>query len=124
MKTLRLGIIGGGLMGREMASAIGRWCALTDAPVQLELTAICDLADRYDYDSSIEDLTVDGGVGDDEFSLDDNASDTRVIGGPGADVVQVGQLYGAAACEPAWRGRRRPRFHRAAGPAGDLHPGD
>jgi len=30
-------------MGREMASAIGRWCALTDAPVQLELTAICDL---------------------------------------------------------------------------------
>jgi predicted dehydrogenase len=45
MKTLRLGIIGGGLMGREMASAIGRWCALTDAPVQLELTAICDLAE-------------------------------------------------------------------------------
>ena len=59
-----------------------------------------DLADRYDYDSSIEDLTVDGGVGDDEFTLDDNASDTHVIGGPGADVVQVGQLYGAADCEP------------------------
>lgn len=32
-------------MGREMASAIGRWCALTDAPVRLELTAICDLAE-------------------------------------------------------------------------------
>src|SRR5260370_41134668 len=45
MKTLRLGIIGGGLMGREMASAIGRWCALTDAPVRLELTAICDLSE-------------------------------------------------------------------------------
>jgi predicted dehydrogenase len=45
MKTLRLGIIGGGLMGREMASAIGRWCALTDAPVRMELTAICDLAE-------------------------------------------------------------------------------
>lgn len=46
MKTLRLGIIGGGLMGREMASAIGRWCALTDAPVRLELTAICDLNEQ------------------------------------------------------------------------------
>src|SRR5207248_11246449 len=44
-KTLRLCIIGGGLMGREMASAIGRWCALTDAPVALELTAICDLSE-------------------------------------------------------------------------------
>ena len=59
-----------------------------------------EFADRYDYDSSIEDLTVDGGVGDDEFTLDDNASATHVIGGPGADVVQVGQLYGAADCEP------------------------
>jgi predicted dehydrogenase len=46
MHTLKLGIIGGGLMGREMASAIGRWCALTDAPVRLELTAVCDLADK------------------------------------------------------------------------------
>ena len=43
MKTVRLGIIGGGLMGREVASAIGRWCALLDVPVQLELTAICDV---------------------------------------------------------------------------------
>ena len=46
MKTLRLGIIGGGLMGREMASAIGRWCALTDMPVRLELTAVCDLVEK------------------------------------------------------------------------------
>lgn len=30
-------------MGREVASAIGRWCALLDAPAQLELTAICDV---------------------------------------------------------------------------------
>lgn len=45
MKTLKLGIIGGGLMGREMASAIGRWSALTDAPVRLELTAVCDLVE-------------------------------------------------------------------------------
>src|SRR3954470_21141403 len=43
MKKVRLGIIGGGLMGREVASAIGRWCALLDSPAQLELTAICDV---------------------------------------------------------------------------------
>lgn len=46
MSTIKIGIIGGGLMGREMASAIGRWCALTDVPVQLELTAVCDLSDK------------------------------------------------------------------------------
>jgi predicted dehydrogenase len=43
MKTVRLGVIGGGLMGRELASALGRWFALTDLPVQLELTAVCDV---------------------------------------------------------------------------------
>ncbi len=43
MKTLRLGIIGGGLMGREIASAIGRWFALTDVGVGCRLTAVCDL---------------------------------------------------------------------------------
>ena len=46
MKTLKVGIIGGGLMGREVACAIGRWCALVDFPVRLELTAVCDLVDR------------------------------------------------------------------------------
>lgn len=46
MKTLRLGIIGGGLMGREVASAIGRWCALLDSPVRLELTAVCDVQEK------------------------------------------------------------------------------
>jgi hypothetical protein len=30
MKKVGLGIIGGGLMGREMASAFARWCALMD----------------------------------------------------------------------------------------------
>src|SRR6187431_7746 len=46
MKTLKVGIIGGGLMGREVASAIGRWCALLDFPVKLELTAVCDLVEK------------------------------------------------------------------------------
>jgi predicted dehydrogenase len=43
MKTVNIGIIGGGLMGREMASAFGRWCALTDVPVQPALIAVADL---------------------------------------------------------------------------------
>lgn len=59
-----------------------------------------DSADRYDYDHAIESLTIDGGVGDDEFTLDDNAASTHIVGGPGKDVVQVGQIYGAADCEP------------------------
>src|SRR3954468_10622099 len=40
---MRVGIIGGGLMGREAASAFGRWFALEDFPVQAQLTAVCDL---------------------------------------------------------------------------------
>ena len=43
MKTLRFGIIGGGLMGKETASALARWCNLEDVGVQAELTAVCDL---------------------------------------------------------------------------------
>lgn len=33
-------------MGREVASAIGRWCALLDSPARLELTAICDVQEK------------------------------------------------------------------------------
>ena len=40
---VRIGIIGGGLMGREAASAFARWFALADFPVRAELTAVCDL---------------------------------------------------------------------------------
>ncbi len=42
MKTLRFGIIGGGLMGREFASAAARWCHLTDMDVRPEIVAVCD----------------------------------------------------------------------------------
>ena len=42
--VVRVGIIGGGLMGREVASAFGRWFALEDFPVRAELTAVCDVA--------------------------------------------------------------------------------
>lgn len=43
MKTVNIGIIGGGLMGKEAASAFGRWFALNDFPVRVALTAVCDL---------------------------------------------------------------------------------
>jgi predicted dehydrogenase len=44
--TVRIGIIGGGLMGREVASALSRWFVLDNFPVKAELTAVCDLAEK------------------------------------------------------------------------------
>src|SRR5947209_11052192 len=45
-QTMRVGIIGGGLMGREAASAFGRWFVLDNFPVQAELIAVCDLQEK------------------------------------------------------------------------------
>jgi predicted dehydrogenase len=45
-QKMRVGIIGGGLMGREAASAFGRWFALDNFPVHVELTAVCDLQEK------------------------------------------------------------------------------
>lgn len=42
MKTIRFGLIGCGLMGREFASAAARWCHLTQINVRPEIVAICD----------------------------------------------------------------------------------
>src|SRR5207253_767401 len=44
---MRVGIIGGGLMGREAGSAFGRWFVLEDFPVQAELVAVCDLQEKH-----------------------------------------------------------------------------
>jgi predicted dehydrogenase len=41
--SVRIGIIGGGLMGREIASVFGRWFALDGFPVSASVTAVCDL---------------------------------------------------------------------------------
>ena len=43
MRTVRFGIIGGGLMGREFASAAARWCHLPEMEVRPELVALCDM---------------------------------------------------------------------------------
>jgi predicted dehydrogenase len=41
--TVNVAIVGGGLMGREIAAAIQRWPALVDHPVRPRLTAVCDI---------------------------------------------------------------------------------
>ncbi|HJP83210.1 MAG TPA: Gfo/Idh/MocA family oxidoreductase [Fimbriimonadaceae bacterium] len=41
----RVGIIGGGLMGKEVASALARWCALEKPSGQVELVAVADVED-------------------------------------------------------------------------------
>src|ERR1700743_403042 len=43
---VRVGVIGGGMMGREVASALGRWFVLDNFPVRAELTAVCDVAEK------------------------------------------------------------------------------
>lgn len=42
-ETVKIGIVGGGLMGREIAAAIRRWPALIDHPSRPVLTAVCDI---------------------------------------------------------------------------------
>lgn len=42
-KTIRFGIIGCGLMGKEFASAAARWCHLTVQAARPEIVAVCDV---------------------------------------------------------------------------------
>jgi predicted dehydrogenase len=76
--TVRIGIIGGGLMGREAASAFGRWFALDGFPVRAELTAVCDLQpallDWFRQISSVKLLT---------------SSHQELLASPAVDVVYV-----------------------------------
>lgn len=41
-KTIRFGVIGCGLMGREFASAAARWCHLSGLDFEPRITAVCD----------------------------------------------------------------------------------
>ncbi len=41
-RRVRFGVIGGGLMGREFASAAARWIHLADLGVRPEIAAVCD----------------------------------------------------------------------------------
>ena len=46
MRTIKFGIIGCGLMGREFASAAARWCHLPEVDVKPEIVAICDANEK------------------------------------------------------------------------------
>jgi predicted dehydrogenase len=45
MRTVKFGVIGCGLMGREFASAVARLCHLLDMPGKPEIVAVCDMND-------------------------------------------------------------------------------
>ena len=63
MNKLNWGIIGGGLMGREFASALGRWFALTDDLPAAKLVAVCDVnptaRDWFARVPTVEQITAD-----------------------------------------------------------------
>ena len=46
MRTVKFGIIGCGLMGREFASAVARWFHLADMNIKPEVAAVCDMNDE------------------------------------------------------------------------------
>lgn len=75
---VRIGVIGGGLMGREVASAFGRWFALENFPVRAELVAVCDLQpvllDWFRQVPTVKLLTTDH---------------RELLGSPDVDVVYV-----------------------------------
>src|SRR6185436_6266420 len=60
MKTVRFGVIGAGLMGREFASAAGRWHHLLDQPGKPVITAVCDVnaAARAWFTESLDTVTL------------------------------------------------------------------
>ena len=64
MKTVRFGIVGCGLMGREFASAAARWCHLPEMDVRPVIAAVCDkntslFAWYTDHFASVERTTTD-----------------------------------------------------------------
>src|SRR5215217_2476084 len=63
MKKINVGIIGGGLMGKEAASSFARWFALNDLNINVDLKAVCDLnqtvLDWYRNVPTVELLTTD-----------------------------------------------------------------
>jgi len=64
MRTVRFGVIGCGLMGREFGSAAARWCHLVDMDVRPEIVAVCDTNEKLakwfaDNFGSVKQVTAD-----------------------------------------------------------------
>ena len=63
MRQVKVGIIGGGLMGKESASAFGRWFVFNDLTVKPVLSSVCDLnpsvLEWYKKIDTVEQLTTD-----------------------------------------------------------------
>lgn len=59
-KTIRFGVIGLGLMGREFGSAAARWCHLLDLDFAPTITGICDTNESLFgwFDSNFDDIKV------------------------------------------------------------------
>jgi predicted dehydrogenase len=80
-QTVRVGIVGAGLMGRELAAAIGRWSALEDHPVDPELVAVCDTSPEalrwFDRIASVTHKTTDY-----RHLLDDDSVDVLYLAVP------------------------------------------
>jgi len=77
-EKMRVGIIGGGLMGREAASAFGRWFALDNFPVKAELVGVCDLQSKLlDWFKQVPTV---------KFLTNDH---TKLLASPEVDVVYV-----------------------------------
>ncbi len=64
MRTVKFGIIGCGLMGREFGSAVARWFHLSDMDVRPEIVAVCDMNETLsswfkDHIATVEQVTQD-----------------------------------------------------------------
>ena len=76
-KTVKVGIIGGGLMGRELLTLVGRWDALIDHPVCPVITAIADTSD------AVREFFTNAGVSE-------SYSDYKeLLASPNVDVVYI-----------------------------------
>ena len=64
-REIRFGVIGLGLMGREFASAVGRWMHLLDLDFRPVITGICDVnAALFGwFDDNFDTITVRSTVG-------------------------------------------------------------
>ena len=70
--------------------------AVTDVPTSgfIALLTPVDLVDRVNYDHSVDALDLDTGAGKDKVAMDDTAAPVTIDGSAGADLFQVGQVFG------------------------------